>query len=100
LASIAVSMGLGYVAKSKNDDANSVCNGAACTTPRGVTLAHDAGTFATASTVTFAAGAGLLGVGAAMFFFAPRAAGGGGGAVAVDPQIGPGRAGLSLQGSF
>lgn len=100
VAGIAASMALGYAAKTKNDDANAVCNGAACTSASGVAWAHDAGTLATASTITFAAGAGLVGVGAVMFFFAPRVARADRSPVAVDPQIGPGHAGLLLHGSF
>ncbi len=71
VAGIGASLVLGLLAKGKNDDANAMCNGAACTSERGVELGQQAGTLATASTVVFAAGLACLGGGVAMFLAAP-----------------------------
>ena len=101
VASLGTSLALALVAKSKNDQANGYCNGAACTDARGVGLAHDAGSFATGSTVTFVAGLALVVSGAAFFLAAPsesantRAA-----RLAVTPLVGPGSGGLGMSGSF
>ena len=43
---VGTSIGLGYVAKTKNDSANAVCNGSACATQDGVDLAKTAGNYA------------------------------------------------------
>jgi hypothetical protein len=89
LVAVGVSMGLGLVAKGKNDDANAVCNGAACADDRGVSLARDAGHFATASTVTFVAGLALLSGGVAMVLLAPHASDRSGSAarLTIAPQV-------------
>jgi hypothetical protein len=106
VASIGTSLVLGYLAKKKNDDANAVCNGAACATERGVTLARDSGTFATASTVTFIAGAAVLGGGIALFLSATKsnttstAPAANGSRTSVTPAFGMGSAGVTFQGSF
>jgi hypothetical protein len=101
IASVGASMVLGLVAKGKNSDANALCNGAACTSDRGVSLAHDAGTFATASTITFVAGLLLVGGGITMYLVAPRTtAGATSASVRIAPQVGTTSAGMSLHGSF
>jgi hypothetical protein len=90
----------GLLAKSYNDQANKVCDGAACTTETGVSNAHTAGTFATVSTITFVGGLALIGAGLTMYFSAPRGASAQAASITVDPQVGTGSAGLSLRGSF
>ncbi|HEY2513620.1 MAG TPA: hypothetical protein VGI39_22280 [Polyangiaceae bacterium] len=101
VASLGTSLAMALVAKSKNDQANGYCNGAACTDARGVGLAHDAGNFATVSTVTFVAGLALVVSGAAFYLAAPsesantRAA-----RLTVTPVVGPGGGGLGMSGSF
>jgi len=73
------------------------CAAAACT-EAGNQLRRDAGFFADASTATAAAGAALIGVGAALFFFAPPEQAG--------PQTGiravlaPGASALTVEGRF
>jgi hypothetical protein len=94
LASVGTSLILGALAKSKNDDANAICNGNVCPSDRGVLLAHEAGHLATASTVTFIGGMALAGGGLLMVILAPR------GSVAFQPALGPGSAGLDVQGRF
>jgi hypothetical protein len=99
IAGVGASLVLGAMAKSKNDDANAVCNGAACSSDRGVTLANQAGSLATASTATFIAGLALVGGGVAMFVLAPRSPG----PVAqwsVSPTVATSGAGLRLAGTF
>jgi tetratricopeptide (TPR) repeat protein len=98
LAGVGASMALGLAAKSKNDDANAVCNGQACAGEQGVSLAHDAGTFATASTIAFVAGLALVGGGVAMYVLAPRASTSA--SVAIAPQLGASSAGVGLCGRF
>ena len=56
VAGVGASLILGLLAKQRNDDANAICDGPACQNSHGVGLAKDAGTFATASTVSFVAG--------------------------------------------
>jgi hypothetical protein len=90
---------LAVVAKNKNDDANALCNGNACSTRQGVTLAHDAGSFATASTLAFAGGAALAACGVILYFSAPKG-GAPSTAWAVSPVVGPTGGGLSLGAGF
>jgi tetratricopeptide (TPR) repeat protein len=99
LAGLGASAVLAVVAKSKNDDANAVCNGAACSNEQGVTLARDAGTFATASTVAFIGGAALAAAGVIVYLSAPRAASPSS-AWVVAPLVARSGAGLSLQAGF
>jgi tetratricopeptide (TPR) repeat protein len=72
VAGLGASAVLAILAKGKNDDANALCDGAACSNEQGVMLAHDAGTFATASTVAFVAGAALAACGVVLYLAAPR----------------------------
>lgn len=112
LGGLAASAVAAIAAKSRNDQANNLCNGSACTTEQGVLLAHDAGTYATISTATFAAGAALVGVGLVVYLVAPWStpAPASGDATAasaatrptltLEPLIGPGTTGTMLRGSF
>jgi hypothetical protein len=100
VVSLGVGVGFGLAAKAKNDDADKVCNGPACTTQSGVTAAHDAGTFATISTATFIPGAVLIGAGVAMVIAGGSSAPAQTGHVTVTPQVGTTGGGLSLRGSF
>ena len=102
LASLGASVVLALLARSKNSDANMECNGAACSSSDGVRMAHQAGSLATASTVTFFAGLGLAGGGLAMVLLGPRSSGSSSRhlALAVSPLLGAGGAGLGLRGGF
>jgi len=100
VAGVGASMVLGVLAKAKNDDANAVCNGAACANGNGVTLASQAGSLATASTVSFVAGLALVGGGITMYLLAPKDAASPVARVTVSPQLGLSRAGLSIEGTF
>jgi tetratricopeptide (TPR) repeat protein len=100
LTSLGVSLVLGLLAHGKNDDANALCNGNVCNDPEGVTLAHQAGTLATASTVAFCASIGLAGGGLAMILLAPRAPDSRAPRLAMGPSLGSHGAGLSLGGAF
>ncbi len=91
---------LGILAKGKNDDANAVCKGTECATDQGVTLARQAGTFATASTVSFVAGLALVGGGITLYLAAPKDTLYSAAQVKVGPALGLGQAGLQLNGSF
>ena len=101
LAGVGTSLALGALAKSKNTDADQYCSATACSTNQGVTLEHQAGDFATASTVTFISGATLLAVGVTLFFAAPH----GGtkapaGSITVEPTVGASSGGLRVEGTF
>ena len=101
MVGLGASLVLGLVAKGKNDDANAICNGAACSNDRGVTLAHDAGTFATVSTVTFVSGLVLAGAGVTMIVLAPKSASASSATrLTFTPQVGLSQVGLNVGGSF
>jgi hypothetical protein len=98
---VGTAMVLGYLAKMKNDDANKVCQGTACSSDAGVQSAKDAGKFATASTVTFIGGLALLASGITLFAVAPSGgAPAQAGRVLVVPAAGTTGGGLSVQGAF
>jgi hypothetical protein len=99
IVGIGTSLVLGAVAKSKNSDANQSCTATSCSTMQGVTLEHQAGDFATASTVTFIAGASLLAVGVTLFLVAPRSSSSAG-SITVAPTVGASSGGLRLEGAF
>jgi tetratricopeptide (TPR) repeat protein len=65
---------LGYVAKTKNDSANAICNGRVCESQDGVNLTNTAQSFATASTASLIAGLVLVAGGVTIFALAPRGA--------------------------
>lgn len=65
---------LGYVAKTKNDDANAVCNGRVCQSQDGVNLTNTAESWATASTVSLVTGLILVASGVTIYALAPRGA--------------------------
>ena len=102
--SLGASAVLGLVAKGKNDDANGLCDGTTCRDPRGVTLAKDAGTFATGSTIAFIAGVALVGGGITMYFVAPKNGSSATAAkdphVTIAPAVGLNQAGFNVAGSF
>jgi tetratricopeptide (TPR) repeat protein len=102
VASLATSAVLAVLAKGKNDDANALCNGQECSSDRGVTLASQAGTMATASTVTFVAGVTLLVGGVTLYFAAPRrmSPSASTARMTLAPDVGLSHAGMTLQGSF
>jgi hypothetical protein len=102
VVTLGASLTLALLAKSKDDDANVVCNGAVCGSSAGVDLARQAGTFASASTVTFLAGLGLAGGGLAMIILAPRDSAAPSSRLALSIRTSPilGAAGLDLCGAF
>jgi tetratricopeptide (TPR) repeat protein len=100
IASIAAAATLAVLAKEKNDDANSMCQGDACASERGVVMAHEAGNLAMASTVTFLAGLAVAGTGVALLVFAPRVAAARSTKGVVAPEIELTGTGLRLRGSF
>jgi hypothetical protein len=101
VAGLGTSFALGYVAKTKNDSANAVCNGSACPNEAGVSLAQTAGTYATASTAAFVAGLVLVGGGIVLYAVAPsgapasRTAG-----IYVTPSVDRTSGGLAVYGVF
>jgi hypothetical protein len=98
-AAIAGGLVLGAVAASKNHDANAVCAELACTSENGVTLAREAGQFATASTITFFSGVGLAAAGVLMVVLPPRSPASKA-AVSVAPTANHDGGGLLVRGSF
>ena len=89
---------LGAVAKSKNDTANESCGPSSCSTSQGFDSEHQAGNFATASTVTFVAGATLLVLGVTLFIAAPH--GSAATSIAIAPGASSSGGGLSVVGTF
>lgn len=63
---------LAVVAKSKDSDADSFCDGDRCTNARALELTDDARGLATAATVTFVSGAVLVASGVVLWMVAPR----------------------------
>jgi len=101
VAGVGAAMVLGYLAKTKNDDANAVCQGQACSTQAGVQSAKDAGKFATASTVSFIGGLALVASGVTLFALAPsNQAPPQTGRVTIVPNAAPTGGGLTVQGVF
>ena len=100
VAGVATSMAPGLAAKGKDDDANQICQGSACATQRGVTLAQEAGSLATAATIAFVAGLACVGGGVALYLAAPGAPSPPSSQPAVVPQLGPTGAGMSLRLEF
>jgi hypothetical protein len=97
---VGTSLVLGLLAKFKNDDANMMCHGSICPSEEGVSLAHQAGDLATASTVTFFTGLALAGAGIGLVVLTPRGPGAPPVRVALAPRIGEASAGLTLVGDF
>jgi tetratricopeptide (TPR) repeat protein len=90
---------LGGVAKNYNDKANANCDGSVCRSQIGVGDASKAGDYATASTIAFGAGLGVLAVGVAMFFAAPKPFPTTG-QITIAPQVGSSGGGMSVAGTF
>ena len=94
-------MVLGLLAKGKNDDANALCDGEACSNSEGVHLAHQAGNLATASTISFFTGLAFAGGGLTMIVLAPQShAATPAARLALVPSLRRGGAGLDLEGGF
>jgi len=72
VASVASGVGFGFAAKSDADVVHSLCDGDACSSQRGVDAARRGNRMALVSTITFAAGGGLLLLGAGLLLFGPR----------------------------
>jgi tetratricopeptide (TPR) repeat protein len=101
VAGLGTSFALGYVAKTKNDSANALCNGSACPSEAGVSLAQTAGTYATASTAAFVAGLALVGGGIVLYAVAPRGAPASRTAgIFVAPSVDRTGGGVALYGAF
>jgi hypothetical protein len=105
LLGVGTSFALGYVAKNKNDDANSVCNGSACSSQTGVDMAKSAGDFATGGTIAFVAGLVLVGGGVVLYAAAPKGSGSSsssskGAGIFLSPRVDMTGAGLALHGAF
>jgi hypothetical protein len=101
LAGLGASFGLGAEARSKNDQANAVCNGSVCQDQNGVSLAKDAGTFATASTASFVGGLVFLTGGIVLFVAAPKGSSAPKtGGVFLSPSVDRTGAGMALHGAF
>jgi hypothetical protein len=102
---VAGSMVVGYLAKTKNDDANKVCQGSICPTQGSAQSAKDAVTLSTVSTVAFIGGLSLTATGIALYVLAPS---GGStaptqakaGRVVFSPSVTPWGGGLSVGGAF
>jgi hypothetical protein len=101
VAGLATSFALGGVAKSKNDEANAVCNGRACQNQNGVDLARSAESFATGSTVAFVAGLTFIAGGITLYAVAPRGeASNAKTSVMLSPRVDRSGGGFVLQGAF
>jgi tetratricopeptide (TPR) repeat protein len=108
MAGVLASLALGVAAKNNNDAANNWCDGSNCRAQEGVDDAKRAGTFATASTITFIAGMGLFVTGVTVFFAAPSTPSASGRPsgqaprLALRPTVGVGATGgsVALSGSF
>ncbi len=101
IGSLAASVVLGLLAKGKNDDANALCDGEACSNSEGVRLAHQAGSLATASTISFFTGLAFAGGGLTMIVLAPQSRAATPAArLALVPSLRGGGAGLDLEGGF
>jgi hypothetical protein len=97
---------LGYVAKTKNDDANAVCNGRVCQSQDGVNLTNTAESWATASTISLVSGLVLLASGVTIYALAPRGAGARsspssqGASIFFAPSMDPTGGGIVMRGTF
>jgi tetratricopeptide (TPR) repeat protein len=104
LAGVTASMILGGLAKTSNDKANANCNGSVCASQQGVSDAHDAGTYATASTIAIAGGLAVLALGVTIYVTAPKPIAGSGsiapGGVTLAPNVGSSGGGLTVAGAF
>jgi hypothetical protein len=99
LVGIGVGTFFGLRAISKNSDAKSFCDGAACRDQRGVTLTDDAQSAATVSNVAFGVGLASLTAGIVLYATLPsapeRTA-----RIRVTPAVAPGLASVTLGGRF
>jgi tetratricopeptide (TPR) repeat protein len=100
LAGVGAALGVGILAKSKADDANHYCDATSCSTSQGVTLEHQAGDLATASTAIFVGGAALLVMGVTLFLVAPRGGSASSASVAISPRVSASGGGVTLEASF
>jgi serine/threonine-protein kinase len=98
LVGIGVGAFFGLRAISKNDEAESFCNGSTCSDPDGVTLTDEARDAATISNIAFGLGAAALVGGVALYFTAPSAPPQR--AWRLAPVVGARGGGVSLGGRF
>jgi hypothetical protein len=99
LAGVAVGAVFGAIAMSDNNQASNGCISNVCT-QQGFSSTHDAKNAATASTVAFAVGGGLVAVGLVLWLTAPADAHASGVRAALVPMASEGAAGTMIRGSF
>lgn len=102
LIGVGLGVGFGLTAQSDLEESDRYCNGNQCTSQIGVEAAKDANRSANVATISFAAGGGLLALGAVLWFIAegssehPELAP----ELAWTPRIGPNELSLAVSGSF
>jgi len=101
LAAVGVGVGFGLAARARSDEWQRDCDGNACTSRQGVDAAESAARSATVATVGFAAGGGLLALGAALWLIdsgreRPEAAR----TLRVEPFVRAAGGGTFVSGSF
>jgi hypothetical protein len=101
LVGVGVGVGFGLAARARSDEWQRDCEGNACTSRRGVDAAESAARSASIATAGFAAGGGLLALGAALWLIdsgreRPEAAR----ALRVEPFVQAAGGGTLVSGSF
>lgn len=99
LAGVGAALVVGALAKSKNDDANRYCSATSCSSSQGVTLEHQAGDLATASTAIFVGGAALLALGVTFFVVAPHGSASAA-SITIFPRATASGGGVGIEGHF
>ncbi len=99
LAGVAAGAVLGVIAMSDNNSASNQCLGNVCN-QQGVSSTHDAKNAATASTVAFAVGGGLVAAGFVLWLTAPGDTRASGVHAALVPMASETAAGTMIRGSF
>lgn len=101
IAGVAVGAITGLLAKSKNDEALTHCDGASTCDAQGIALTSDARTNAAISTVAFAVGGIALATGAVLYLTAPSKKSSSTAArLRVAPSVGPRGSGILLGGAW
>jgi hypothetical protein len=97
IVAVGTSLVLGALAKDSISKANAGgCGDRTCDNQHAYDLEQQAGSLASASTVTFVVGAGLLATGLTFYLLAPSSSRAPSASVAVSPQIGPSAAALRV----
>jgi tetratricopeptide (TPR) repeat protein len=101
LVGVGIGVGFGLAAQARSDDWRRACDGNACTSREGVDAAESATRRATIATVGFAAGGGLLALGAALWLIdSSSGRSDDDGALSVEPFVGDSGAGTLVSGTF